>query len=94
MAVTVTVEQKGAQMYRVKISSDCDMLLKLGQEVSELRLRDAFRKILDNPVYQSSSACLQHISCPVPSGILKALEVEAGVAVAENVEMKFQKNNS
>ncbi len=93
MAVTVTVEQKGAQTYRVKISSDCDMLLRLGQEVSELRLRDAFRKIVDNPVYQSSSACLQHISCPVPSGILKALEVEAGVAVAENVEMKFQKNN-
>jgi len=30
------------------------------------------------------------VACPVPSGILKALEVEAGLAVPKNVTLQFR----
>jgi hypothetical protein len=31
-----------------------------------------------------------HPSCPIPSGILKAVEVEAGLALPQNASIKFE----
>ena len=52
---------------------------------------DAFKRVLDNPVYTKGATCLKHVACPVPSGILKALEVEAGLAVPKDVSIIFLK---
>lgn len=65
------------------------MVAKLGEELTELTMTDAFKRVFDNPVYRKGVACLRHVACPVPSGILKALEVEAGLNVPRDVSITF-----
>jgi len=45
----------------------------------------------NNPVYRSAAKNLKHVACPVPSGILKALEVEAGLNVLKDASITFVK---
>lgn len=89
LSTVVEVLKTEGKSYRVKITSDCEMVQKLGERLKELGMMDAFKKILDNPVYREGSLCLKHVSCPVPCGILKALEVEAGLAVPRDVTIRF-----
>ncbi len=91
MPVTVEVEKKDAITYSVKVGSECKMVVKLGKEISELTMIDAFKRLLNNPVYTKAAACLKHVACPVPAGILKALEVEAGLNVPKDVSITFVK---
>jgi len=91
MPVTVEVKKKDKKTFTVIITSECEMVTKLGSELPELDFMDAFKRLLDNPVFAKGAACLKHVSCPVPSGILKALEVEAGLAVPKDVSIIFVK---
>lgn len=89
MSATVEVEEREGKTYTVSITSECEMLAKLGTQLTELTMMDAFKRHTDNPVYVKAATCLRHVACPVPSGILKALEVEAGLNVARDVVMIF-----
>ncbi|MCC6347256.1 MAG: hypothetical protein IT388_08740 [Nitrospirales bacterium] len=84
----VDVKKEG-ENFSVTISSPCKMVAKLGDELRDLTMRDAFTRIMENPVYQKGSSCLRHVACPVPSGILKALEVEAGLNVPRDISITF-----
>ncbi|MBI5640175.1 MAG: hypothetical protein HZA17_07115 [Nitrospirae bacterium] len=92
MQVDVEVEKKDKKTYAVRVTSECAMARKLGDELGILTFIDAFKRLSDNPVYKKASVCINHVACPVPSGILKALEVEAGLAVARDVCMIFIKD--
>ncbi|MGD0883453.1 MAG: hypothetical protein ABSA46_01010 [Thermodesulfovibrionales bacterium] len=94
MQATVEVVKKAEKIFAVKITSECEMAVKLGKEIPELTLMDAFKRFLDNPVYRAGTICLKHVACPVPSGILKALEVEAGLNLPRDVSITFLKNKS
>lgn len=94
MEVIVELVQKDKKTFAVKVTSECKMVGKLGEELGELTMMDAFKRLTDNPVYTKGAACLKHAACPVPSGILKALEVEAGLAVPRDVSMTFIRENS
>ncbi|MDA8078993.1 MAG: hypothetical protein M0Z79_08660 [Nitrospiraceae bacterium] len=89
MSVVVEVDKKGKDVFELRITSDCEMVRKLGEAVPSLTLADAFKKFSDNPVYRKGAACLRHAACPVPGAILKALEVEAGLGVPRDVTIVF-----
>jgi len=89
MAAVVEVKKKDKGVFELRITSDCDMAMKLGEEVPTLTLADAFKKLLENPVYKKGAACIKHVACPVPCAILKALEVEAGLGVPKDVTIVF-----
>lgn len=91
MAVTVEVEKKEGKIFSVRITTECEMVQKLAKEIPELTMMDAFKKFQDNPVYKKGATCLRHVACPVPSGILKALEVEAEVNLPRDVSITFVK---
>lgn len=86
---TVEIEKKDGHTFAVKITSECPMVERLGKELAELTMMDAFKRLLDNPVYKKGATCLKHVACPVPSGILKALEVEAGLNLPRDASIVF-----
>lgn len=92
MPVTVEVEKKERKTFSLRIISECEMVMKLGRELTELALLDAFKRLPDNPVYKKGAECLKHVACPVPGAILKALEVEGGLAVPKDVSIIFVKD--
>jgi hypothetical protein len=89
MPATIEVEKKDKRTYELRVSSECKMVVKLGKDVPELTMMDAFKRLQDNPVYKGAATCLKHVACPVPAAILKALEVEAGLNLPRDVSIKF-----
>ena len=73
------------------ITSDCAQVSALGNEVKELGIREALKIPIDkNPVYERAGLCNLHPACPVPCGIIKAAEIELGLAVKREVTITFQ----
>lgn len=87
----VTARKTEGGKYEITIESDCEMIQKMAEELKELDRTDALTRFFDNPVYRRANACLKHVACPVPSGILKALEVEAGLCIPKNASIVFLK---
>ncbi len=88
-AVIVRVERDKDRNFHISLDTECEMVKKMAEEISFLEFRAPFSTILHNPVYRSASKNLKHAACPVPSAILKAIEVEAGACLPRPVSMTF-----
>lgn len=91
--VNVTVEQDKERNFHIVVETECEMVQRIAAEIAQLEFRAPFTAILHNPVYRSASKHLKHVACPVPAGILKAIEVEAGVCLPRPVTITFKKKN-
>lgn len=87
--VTVTARKEKDKKIHVSLETDCEMVKEMMSDISTLDMMSIFSGLLNNPVYKSAAKNLKHVSCPVPSAILKAVEVEAGMAVPKDVSMVF-----
>lgn len=88
---TVTADKGADRKISISLVSDCEMVQKMQQDIGSLERLDAFKGFMDNPVYRSAAKHLKHVACPVPSGILKALEVEAGLNLPREATIVFDK---
>jgi hypothetical protein len=74
------------------IQSDCKAIQRLGAELENV---DPFREITfrrEGPLtLQMAGKYCSHTACPVPSGIIKAVEVAAGLALPADVTIKLSK---
>jgi len=87
--VAVVVEKDKDNNFHISVETECEMVKKMAEEISFLAFRAPFSAILHNPVYRSASKNLKHSACPVPSGILKAIEVEVGACLPRPVTITF-----
>ena len=87
---TIEVAKISKQKVSVKIVSTCEMVNKLSDSLTELDKWQLFKPYSLCKVYRFASECSLHISCPVPIAILKAVEVEAGVALPRDATMRFE----
>ncbi len=85
----VIVEKREEKRINIKITSECEMVMAMRDEVSSLDMMSVFTGFMDNPVYRSASRHLKHVTCPVPCSILKAVEVERGLALPKDVSISF-----
>ncbi len=90
-SVTVTAEMGMDKKVRISLETECEMVMKMNEDLTALDLRAAFTGHLNNPVYKSAAQRLKHVACPVPSGILKALEVELGLCLPKDAGILFIK---
>ena len=90
MTVTIEVVKVGKRRVRVEITSDCEMVTRMGESLAELDQRDALKPLLHSEVYQCASEYRLCASCPVPMAILKAMEIETGLALPRPVLIHFE----
>jgi len=88
-SVTVSAEKGEDKKVRLLIKTECEMVKKMAEELPALDRMSVFTRLLDNPVYRAAAKHLKHVTCPVPGGILKAMEVECGFAVPKDVSITF-----
>ena len=78
----------------LSIESDCKEVQCLAEELKEV---DAFREFSfrgPGPLTMELAAKhLRHASCPVPVGIVKTVEVAAGLALPVDVTIKLSGNS-
>ena len=92
LATTVRAVKTEGYNVRVAIESACPHVQKIAAEVQEV---DAVRQIGLRgglpPVLQTAYSHCIHAACPVPSGLVKAIEVAAGLALPKDVAMRVSK---
>jgi hypothetical protein len=75
----------------LQITSDCAKIRNLASALPHVSaLHEVGSPISDTETYQAASRCKLHTACPVPCGILKAVEVAAGLALPADVSITLQ----
>ena len=87
---TVVEARMDGKSCQLSIESECANIRRLAQALPEV---DPFQEISfrrGGPLtLQTASKYCAHAACPVPSGIIKAVEVEAGLNLPVDVFIKL-----
>jgi len=91
LETSVVVRSQGSRC-AIAIESSCTFVQRLAEELvdveplSEILSRDELPRI-----WQLAAKHRLHAACPVPIGILKAIEVEAGLALPADVSITISR---
>lgn len=88
----VTATRGEGYKVQLTIESDCPHVQKISEDIDEV---DALQQIgLRNglpSVLEAAYARCAHAACPVPAGLIKAIEVATGLALPADVSMRISK---
>jgi hypothetical protein len=70
-------------------NSDCELVQKMSKQFHEITFKDLFSSVAENPVFEWAARARCHTPCLVPFAILKASEVEAGMALPRKAGIEF-----
>jgi len=90
----VKARMTGRNKCAVEIESECNSIQRLAAVLTEVEpYREiSFRK--EGPLtLQMASQYCAHTACVVPSGIIKAIEIEAGLALPMDPSIKLSKDD-
>lgn len=86
----IEVVTLSSQRVRVSVTSDCEMVSKMGEKLRDIDWRDALEQRENCLLYKSLQQHIKHVACPVPIAGLKAIEVEVGAALPRDVVIRFE----
>lgn len=93
--VGVEVNRLDQKNVQVQLHTDCEMCLAMNPELANLQVKgkghQVLRRMVDSAIYQTASRHIRHPGCIVPAAIIKAIEVEIGAALPEDVTIKLSK---
>ena len=90
----VRVSKGEGRRVGITIKSDCKQITALDNALEELEMKDILKTpINQNPIYERAGECNLHTSCPVPCGVVKAAEVELGLALKKDVRIEFREDD-
>ena len=90
--MTVVESKMDGEVCRLHIQSECKAIQKLAKnldKVDPLQEISARRRMPDT--LTAGVQYCSHAACPVPVGIIKAVEVEAGLALPKDIVIKISK---
>lgn len=78
---------------QVVITSACDEITAMNPDLAQVQWKgkghEVFKRMTESAVYQSAAKHIRHTACPIPTAILKAIEVEVGIALPKDVTITF-----
>lgn len=78
----------------IAIRSDCEQVMALNNQFHKLDMMDVTKNPINkNAIYEMAGKSNLHPSCPVPCGVIKAAEVELGLALIKDVRIVFQNDD-
>ncbi len=90
---SVTIKAKKGKDGKISLSltTDCEMVTEMLEDIAVVDRFASLTGFQNNIVYRSAAKHLKHVACAVPSAILKAIEVEAGLNVPKDAVIRFVK---
>ncbi len=91
---TTTVEAKmDGKLCNLTITSNCQAIQRLAEELKQVNPLNeiSFRRSMPEILQKGTQFCT-HAACPVPVGIIKAVEVEARLALPMDAVIKLSKS--
>jgi hypothetical protein len=91
---TTVVARANGSTCSLTITSDCPAIERLAQDLREVNSWEEITYRGDGPrTLRLAREHCPHPACPVPSGIIKAIEVEAGLALPKDVAITITKSD-
>jgi hypothetical protein len=89
--VEATMEGKVCKLH---ITSDCEAIRKIAKELTEVSpyKEITFKRAMPK-IHEAGQKYCYHASCPVPVGIIKAVEVEAKLALPTSLIIQVSKTD-
>jgi hypothetical protein len=83
---------KDGQVVKLNIASECPAMQKMAEELTEVNPYEevSFRRAMPK-IHEAGHKHCTHAACPVPVGIIKAVEIEAKLALPTDVTIKLSK---
>ncbi|MGE5223269.1 MAG: DUF6951 family protein [Omnitrophica WOR_2 bacterium] len=76
----------------ISIQSECNAIRKLAEDLKEVEPMNEISTRRRSPVIlQKGALYCTHAACPVPVGIIKAVEIAAGLALPTDVSIRLEK---
>ena len=77
---------------KLSIASECDAISRMAEHLTEVDPYQeiSFKRAMPK-IHEAGIKYCTHAACPVPSGIVKAVEIEAKLALPMNVTIKLSK---
>jgi hypothetical protein len=89
---TIRAAKTAGYVVRIELDTDCPHVAKIAPQPVEV---DALREIGLRgglpPLLETAYRCCAHAACPVPSALVKAVEVAGGLALPDDVTMRISK---
>lgn len=73
----------------LQVESDCPAVCRLVEQLGSVDPLDGARTFLTSPVYRAAEACLKHADCLAPVAIIRAIAVEAGMALPHEGSLRL-----
>lgn len=90
--ITVKAVSEDGHKVNLEITSDCPNYQKIANELVEVdAFQEIFKKLHMGHVYEVFAKHSPHPSCPGVSGIMKTIEVAAGLALPQNASISVAK---
>jgi hypothetical protein len=88
----IRVTSEDMQTAMIEMDTQCPNLKPMSQELKEVdSFEECFSKFGDSKVYELAKKFCKHPACPVPSAIIKGIEVACGLALPKDVEITISK---
>ena len=77
---------------KIRMTSDCAAIQRMAEELTEVEpfKEISFKRAMPKTHEMGIKHCT-HAACPVPVGIVKAIEIEAGLALPTDVTIRLSK---
>lgn len=90
LKTVIKVSSEDMQNAVIEIVTECPNIAPMAQELKEVDgYEECFSKLGDSRVYELAKKYCKHAACPVPSAIIKGIEVACGLALPKDVDIKI-----
>lgn len=77
---------------QIKVETACSYIENMAKAVPSVDgYEECFAKYGDGKIAQAAKEHCKHGACPVPTGILKGVEITCSLALPKDVEIHFEK---
>lgn len=88
----VEAEKQDSYQVTLHIQSECQHIQKLAADLQEVNaLHEISPKKGDHQILEKGNLYCTHSACPVPVGVIKAVEVAAGLALPKDAKITIEK---
>lgn len=90
MKTYITAKANEMGLVEITIESDCPNVLKMSWKLEPMSpYAEVEAKFHESEVYKLANNAIPHTACPVPAGIIKALEVAGDLGLKRDSTISF-----
>ncbi|MGB3713511.1 MAG: hypothetical protein WA996_03685 [Candidatus Promineifilaceae bacterium] len=94
----IDVQKLDNKHVQVFVRSECEQISAMNSDLARIQWKgrghEVFGRMSDSVVYHSTDKHIRHTGCPIPAAILKTIEIEVGIALPQDVTVKFTNSQS